>query len=274
MSNDLINVFGGNGFIGSEYCNKYPNCIIQDRNDRKPKTKNLLYFISTVDNYNVFENTLLDVETNLKVLCEVLDHCKEGGFTINFISSWFVYGDTHMPANENSICYPKGFYSITKKAAEDLLISFCKTFKQNYRILRLCNAIGTGDKKVSKKKNAIGYMINLLKKNEMVSLYDGGTPTRDILHVSDICRAINLICKKGKINEIYNIGRGKSTEIGYIVKKAKKLLNSKSEIKYIDATEFHKIVQVQNFAMNTFKIKELGFVPNLSIDEIINELCL
>lgn len=274
MSNDLINVFGGSGFIGSEFCNKYPNCIIQDRNDRRPKTNNLLYFISTVDNYNVFENTLLDVETNLKILCEVLEYCKEGNFTINFISSWFVYGDTDMPANENSICYPKGFYSITKKAAEDLLISFCKTFKQNYRILRLCNAIGTGDKKASKKKNAIGYMINLLKENEMVSLYDGGTPTRDILHVSDICRAVDLICKKGKVNEIYNIGRGKSTEIGYIVKKAKQLLNSKSEIKYINATEFHKIVQVQNFAMNTFKIKELGFVPNLSIDEIINELCL
>ena len=85
----------------------------------------------------------------------------------------------------------------------------------------MCNAIGTGDKKVSKKKNAIGYMIDLLKKNEMVSLYDNGTPSRDILHVSDICSAINLICEKGKINEIYNIGRGESTEIGYIINKAK-----------------------------------------------------
>ena len=68
----------------------------------------------------------IDIETNLSVMMEVLEKLKEKDFVFNFISSWFVYGDTKMPASETSICFPKGFYSITKKAAEDLLISFCE----------------------------------------------------------------------------------------------------------------------------------------------------
>ena len=273
MKDNTLSIFGGNGFIGGNYCKIYPNCIIQKRNDRKPETNNILYFISTVDNYNIFKDITLDVETNLKVLCEVLDHCKDNENTINFVSSWFVYGDTKMPASESSICFPKGFYSITKKAAEDLLISFCETYKQKYRILRLCNVMGIGDKKSSRKKNALNYMINLLKKNKDVFLYDDGTPTRDILHVSDICEAINIVCSRGEKNSIYNIGRGESTEIGYVVNYAKTILNSSSTIKYIRSPEFHKIVQVKDFSMNTSRIKSLGFKPKLSIKKIIEELC-
>ena len=273
MQDNTLSIFGGNGFIGGNYCKIYPNCIIQKRNDRKPKTNNILYFISTVDNYNIFKDITLDVETNLKVLCEVMDNCKENEKTINFVSSWFVYGDTKMPANESSICFPKGFYSITKKAAEDLLISFCETYKQKYRILRLCNVMGIGDKKSSRKKNALNHMINLLKKDEEVCLYDNGTPTRDILHVSDICEAINIVCSRGEKNSIYNIGRGESTEIGYVINYAKTILNSSSTIKYIRSPEFHKIVQVKDFSMNTSKIRDLGFKPKLSIKKIIEELC-
>ena len=165
----MISVYGSSGFIGSKFCNLYPNIVIkQKREERKPITHEILYFISTVDNYNVHTNITIDVETNLKVLCEVLDYCRDGDIAFNFISSWFVYGETELPAKEEYYCNPTGFYSITKKAAEDLLISFCKTYGMNYRILRLCNVMGRGDGKASTKKNALSYMIDLLKKNEDV----------------------------------------------------------------------------------------------------------
>ena len=187
MNKESMNVFGASGFIGSNYCKLFGDCIVE-KNNRKPKTRNILYFISTVDNYNVFKDLTLDVGTNLNILCDLLEIFKKGKFVINFISSCFVYGKTQMPVNEKSICNPKGFYSITKKTAEDLLISFCETYKQEYRILRLCNVVGTGDLKASKKKNALSHMIELLKENKTINLYDEGTPTRDFLHVSDIVK--------------------------------------------------------------------------------------
>ena len=267
-------IFGGTGFIGGHFCDRYSeDIIIQGREERIPSTKNILYFISTVDNYNIFKDITLDVETNLKVLCEVLDNCKEEGTVFNFISSWFVYGDVPLPAREEYYCKPTGFYSITKKAAEDLIVSFCKTFGIKFRILRLCNVLGTGDIKVSAKKNALTYMIDSLRKNETVSLYDNGTPLRDIMHVTDVCTAINLVCMEGKLNEIYNIGSGQPTCIGDIIRSARTYLNSYSEVKSIPAPDFHQIVQTKDFWMDTTKLKDLGFEQTIGNDLIIKELC-
>ncbi len=243
-------IYGGTGFVGGNFCRLFSDdVVLQERDERKPNTNQIIYFISTVDNYNVHNNITLDVETNLKVLCEVLDFCRDSNFIFNFISSWFVYGETKLPAKEEYYCNPTGFYSITKKAAEDLLISFCKTYGVKYRILRLCNVMGNGDGKVSAKKNALSYMIDLLKKNEDVYLYEG------------------------KFNEIYNIGSGQATPISAIIETAKEYLGSTSKIKSKEAPEFHKIVQAKDFWMDTTKLNRLGFTRNISNEQIIQELC-
>ncbi len=270
----MYSVYGGTGFVGGNFCRLFSdNVSLQRRDERKPNTNEIVYFISTVDNYNVHTNITLDVETNLKVLCEVLDFCRDTNNVFNFISSWFVYGETELPAKEEYYCQPTGFYSITKKAAEDLLISFCRTYGVKYRILRLCNVMGNGDGKISAKKNALSYMIDLLKKNEDVYLYDDGTPIRDIMHVDDVCRAIDLVCRGGKLNEIYNTGSGQPTPISGIIEMAKEYLGSTSNIKSKEAPEFHKIVQSKNFWMDTNKLNRLGFTQEISNDQIIRELC-
>jgi nucleoside-diphosphate-sugar epimerase len=249
----MISVYGASGFVGSRFCNLYPDSVLrQGREERKPKSNNILYLISTVDNYNVHTNITLDVETNLKVLCEVLDFCRDSNIVFNFVSSWFVYGETELPAKEEYFCRPSGFYSITKKAAEDLLISFCKTYGVNYRIFRLCN----------------------VKKNDDVYLYDDGTPIRDIMHVDDVCRAIKLIIDKGDENQIYNIGSGQPTTIGDIILTAKDYLKSSSQIKSREAPDFHKIVQAKDFWLDTTKLENLGFTQSISTQEIIKELCI
>jgi len=153
------------------------------------------------------------------------------------------------------------------------LISFCRTYKVNYRIMRLCNVLGKGDGKLSAKKNALSYMIELLKNNEDVYLYDEGTPIRDVMHVNDVCRAIKLICDSGDINKVYNIGSGQPTRIGDIISLAKEYLNSNSQIKSREAPEFHKIVQAKDFWLDTSRLTQLGFTPSISLEEIIKELC-
>jgi nucleoside-diphosphate-sugar epimerase len=275
MDKNLISVYGSTGFIGSRDCSLYSDKIVKiDREGRIPKSKNILYFISTVDNYNIHTNITIDVETNLKVLCEVLDFCRNTDIVFNFISSWFVYGETQLPAKEEYFCQPTGFYSITKKAAEDLLISFCKTYKVNYRILRLCNVYGHGDNKVSKKKNAIQYMINLLKEDMEVSLYDNGTPIRDLMHRDDVSNAIDLVVEGGELNTIYNIGSGHPTTVRDIIDIAKQILQSNSPITSIETPEFHSIVQVKDFWMDTSKLNSLGFKQKITLEQGIKELCL
>ena len=50
----MYNVFGATGYVGSTFCSIYNNEVLkQDREDRIPKTNDILYLISTTDNYNV-----------------------------------------------------------------------------------------------------------------------------------------------------------------------------------------------------------------------------
>ena len=128
--------------------------------------------------------------------------------------------------------------------------------------------------KSSAKKNALSYMIELLKKDEDVYLYDDGTPIRDIMHVNDVCSAIKLVCDKGNVDEIYNIGSGQPTTIGAIIQTAKECLSSGSQIKYKEAPEFHKIVQAKDFWLDTTKLNRLGFAQTISTEKIIKELCI
>lgn len=275
----MISVFGGSGFVGSNYINLNKDRVISiARESSIPESSEILYFISTVDNYNIYTDPYLDINTNLIKLIEVLEQCKNKNIkTFNFISSWFVYGKTKdLPANENSVCNPTGFYSITKHAAEKMIISYCETFNINYRILRLTNIIGHGDKKISKKKNAIQFMINSLHKNEQVELYDGGKPIRDYMDVSDACRAIQCCLDYAPKNNIINISNSEPHSIGEIISYAKEKLNSKSNIVNIEPTNFHKVVQIENMYLDNSKLLSYGYTPHInvfqSIDKIINFL--
>tara|TARA_A100001515_G_scaffold144733_1_gene149759 strand:- start:4506 stop:5345 length:840 start_codon:yes stop_codon:yes gene_type:complete len=271
-----ISVYGGNGFIGSKYIELFNGHKIE-RDIRYPQTNNILYFISTVDNYNIFNDTQKDIDTNLNVLIQTLDACKEkfdNEFTFNFISSWFVYGKTDdLPASENSTCNPTGFYSITKRAAEQMLICYCKTFGINYRILRLGNVYGTGDSKVSKKKNALQFLVNQVVSNEEINLYNKGQNIRDFSHVDDICKGIDLIIKnKQTINDIYNIASGIPTKIMDVINYVFDKTNSKSIINYIDPPEFHRIVQIEDMYLNIDKLKSLGYKQDISIYDGVDRL--
>lgn len=271
----MISLYGASGFVGGNFKRMYSECLEIQRDDRKPKTNEILYFISTVDNYNIHDKITLDVDTNLRVLCEVLDHCRSKDITFNFISSWFVYGKTsYMPAKEDSPCDPRGFYSITKRCAEQLIVSFAETYGMKYRILRLCNVLGAGDDKATRKKNAITWMINELKEGRDIQLYNYGSHCRDVMHVQDVCRAIKLVMDEGETNQIYNIGSGKPTTVSEIVNLAKHYIKSPGNITNMEPPEFHKTVQTQNFWLDTSKLKNLGFEPKLSLEFIVKDLCL
>ena len=169
----MISLYGC-GFVGRNFKEMYNDEVeVQERDERVPLHDDILYMISTVHNYHVHDDITRDVDTNLRVLCETLDYCRSKDITFNFVSSWFVYGKGGtIPATEVSVCNPTGFYSITKKCAEDLIISFAQTTGMKYRILRLCDVMGDGDTKASRKKNAIQWMVNELKADRDIKVYD------------------------------------------------------------------------------------------------------
>jgi nucleoside-diphosphate-sugar epimerase len=269
----LIQVFGGSGFVGSAFVEKNPNSIVNFRNDYNVVgTGDILYMISTVTNYHVKTDPYIDIDTNLTTLMKVLEQCKDLDLTFNFVSSWFVYGNTEMPATEESHCYPNGFYSITKRCAEQLLISYCETFGIKYRILRLANVAGYGDKKASPQKNALQYMINELKDGRDVNVYEGGNMYRDYIHVNDVADAIGLILEKGELNTIYNVGNGVPMLFKDMIEFAKEIINGNGKLNTIEIPQFHKTVQVHSMWMKNDKLASLGYTPKYDMKAIIEDM--
>ncbi len=267
-----LTIFGGTGFVGSNFTRLYPEkSIVMPRDETWMEgMHDVLYLISTTHNYHVFDDLHKDINTNLNKLVDVLPNVQG---TFNFVSSWFVYGGgygKYYPAREMHPCNPKGFYSITKKAAEDLTESFCRTFHRNYRILRLCNVIG-GDAGAGKKKNALEFLISNIVKNEPIDVYKGDN-YRNFLHVEDVCAAMKLVTEQGKLNSIYNIGAEDSTKLMDIVDYVIKKTGSKSKITYIDVPEFHQIVQSSNFFMDCEKLRYLGFKQKYTVQQAVDKI--
>lgn len=274
-------VHGAYGFVGSEIC-KNENFIPNeddpyDKDHYSSKHPDIVYCISTVHNYNVLNgHPYLDVDTNITRLIKTLEtnRSKYGkDFSITFVSSWFVYGQTsELPATEQSLCNPTGFYSITKYTAEQLLTSYCKTYGIDYKIVRLASVLGLGDKKVSAQKNALQYMIQRLADGLDVDVYAGGA-VRDFIHISDAAEAIRRVARSKVSGEIYNAGSGKGTDIADILSYAISKMTSHGDIHTKPVPDFHKIVQVKDFYMDASKIENtLGWKPVRELKDVIDEI--
>lgn len=274
MSTNKISLFGGHGYIGSEF---YRQCekesVLQDKFDYVPKTSNAINFISTVHNYNVYDKPYLDIDTNLTTLLTILENGRKRygkNFEITHISSWFVYGSqASFPVKETAPCKPKGFYSITKLASEQLLASYCETYDLKYRILRLPNVIGKDDAGAGRKKNALQYMIDTLCADGTVQLYDAPI-YRDYMDVRDVARAIKLSLSSAS-GEIINLGSGNTHKVWDLVHFAKSIAG-RGKIEYIEVPDFHKKVQTDKMWLDNTKITNLGFRPFFIVQDTITDM--
>lgn len=285
MGDSELTVLGGHGFVLGEYLGQYHDPAIghvrsiNERNDYNVYSPNVLYGISTVHNFHVFTDVHIDIDTNLSVLMTVLENWRKAQETpgkkgvFNFVSSWLVYGNQEtIPVSEMAECRPSGLYSITKRCAEQLLISYCTTYGLNWRILRLSNVIGANDKKVSAQKNGLQYMINRMAAGEDVEIYGDGEFYRDFTHVSDVAAAIDLVLAKGNLNEIYNIGNSKTWAFKDIILYAREKLSTPGAVRFVEPKEFQKQVVVQTFYMDNSKLRALGYVPKYSGEKLYDSI--
>ena len=267
---EMITLYGASGFIGTEICRQFPDIYQQGRSEIFPQTNNIIFMASTVDNYNVFADVFIDIETNEILPLKVLEFARAkfgDNFSFTYISSWFVYGNVELPAKEDANCDPTGFYSITRLAGEKLVRSYCETYGIPWKIFRLANIIGIGDKKASLKKNAALYLMSEILQGHEVTIYNEPS-YRDFMDVRDCARAIIHLTQYGNTNEVYNIGSGISVNVKELIESVDTL----GLIKYKDVPEFHKMVQIQKLSLDVTKLISSGFTSKYSMDDTIQWL--
>ncbi len=268
-------VFGGSGFIGGKFVSMYPEIsYLEPRYSTNPKYDNIIYFIGSNTNYNMFESLTKDINDNLLKLNYILENCRNRDINITYISSWFAYGKLDkLPAKEEDVADVFGYYAICKKTAEQMLKTFCNYYNEKYKILRLANTVGKEDINASEKKNVLQHFIKEIKNNKNLSLYNGGTACRDFIHVEDVCKAVYHLLDYGNHNEVYNVGSGYPTVIrdalNYVIDKTK----SSSKIEIREPSTFHNQIQIVDFWQDITKLKNTGFEHKYkNIYEILDTL--
>lgn len=197
------------------------------------------------------------VETNISGTYSLLNYAlREEIEHYIQISTDEVYGSIDEGSwDEGCNLLPNSPYSASKASADLLVRSFNKTFGLNTKITRCSNNYGPNQYP----EKLIPVIIRNLIKGQQFPLYGNGLNVRDWLHVSDHCRAINLVLKSGKPGEIYNIGGGKEMSNINI---AKLILGYFGEpLTRIDWVEDRKGHDIR-YSVNWTKIRnELGYNP-------------
>ena len=113
-----------------------------------------------------------------------------------------------------------------------------------------------------------------MRDNKELTLYNNGDDLRDYMHVTDVCRAIKIVMDKGEVNTIYNIASGLPLPFRNILETIRERIKSQSKFTSVEIPRFNRLSQPKNFSLNVDKLKSLGFEPKLSLEDIVEELCI
>jgi len=161
-----------------------------------------------------------------------------------FSSSAAVYGRvSRTKITEFRSKKPVNYYGLSKLVCENIIENSLKNNKNNYAILRYFNVVGSiVDFKIKKKVNALFDIIfNSIKNKKYKININGrnfntidGTPERDFIHISELCRihekAYNYLKKNKKI--VLNCGSGIRYSVLNVVREFEKKINRKFNISY------------------------------------------
>ena len=93
-------------------------------------------------------------------------------------------------------------YSVSKTSADMMVLAYHHTYGMPVNITRCSNNYGP----YHFPEKLIPLTINNILEGRKIPVYGAGSNVRDWLYVTDHARAIDLVLRKGRIGEVYNIG--------------------------------------------------------------------
>jgi dTDP-glucose 4,6-dehydratase len=103
---------------------------------------------------------------------------------------------------EDTPLAPRSPYSSAKAGADMLVMAYAHTYGMPVNITRCSNNYGP----FQFPEKLIPLLINNILEGRDLPVYGKGLNVRDWLYVDDHCSAIDLVLRKGKLGEVYNIG--------------------------------------------------------------------
>ncbi|MBQ8536863.1 MAG: dTDP-glucose 4,6-dehydratase [Clostridia bacterium] len=211
------------------------------------------------------------LRTNIMGTQVLMDACRKYGIKrYHQVSTDEVYGDLPLDRpdlffTEETPIHTSSPYSASKASADLIVLAYARTFKLPVSITRCSNNYGP----YHFPEKLIPLMISRALADESLPVYGKGENIRDWLYVEDHCSAIDLVMRKGRQGEIYNVGgHNERTNLEVVKTILKELGKPESLITYVTDRPGHDM----RYAIDPTKIhNELGWLPQTKFDDGIKK---
>lgn len=213
----------------------------------------------------------LFLKTNIIGTGVLMDVCRKYGIKrYHQVSTDEVYGDLPLDRpdlffTEETPLHTSSPYSASKASADLLVLAYHRTYGLPVTISRCSNNYGP----YHFPEKLIPLMIINALHDKKLPVYGTGENVRDWLYVEDHCSAIDLIIRKGRVGEVYNIGgHNEKTNLEVVKTILKELGKGEDLITFVKDRPGHD----RRYAIDPAKIHcELGWLPQTSFAEGIKK---
>ena len=223
-----------------------------DKIIKKYKIKTILHFAAQANIRYSLKNPDAYINSNIIGFYNLLEACKKNKIqNLIYASSSSVYGNSYKQKKsfdeKINTDMPKNLYAATKKFNEILAYSYSDLFNFNCVGLRFFTVYGPW----GRPDMAPFIFLNSILKKKQINIFNNGKMQRDFTYIDDVVEAVfKLTIKvknsKSKIQEIFNIGRGKGVNLLKFVKYMEDILNIKSKKKFLPLQQGDMIITKSN----------------------------
>ena len=177
------------------------------------------------------------------------------------VSTDEVYGsrDEGYFKEDDPMC-PSSPYAASKAAADRLAYSYWVTYGLPILVIRPSNNFGP----YQYPEKFIPLFVSNALEGKHLPLYGKGTNVRDWLYVEDNCRAIDVVMRKGRIGEAYNVGA--TNEVANI-RVAERIVDLLEKPRSLITLVKDRLGHDRRYALDCRKIHDLGWKPEREFDE-------
>lgn len=256
-------VLGGRGFIGSRIVNRllekrysvvvfarkrdavaplFPKGVTLIEGDFSSSTsledalkgcETCVHAITSTSPKSANDDPIFDIQSNLLPTINLLRLIPHSPVKkLVFISSSGVYGDpVYFPINETHPTNPISSYSIVKLAIERFLSMYRIQSNLDYKILRVANPFGEGQK-IENHPGVIGIFLAKILQDQPITIWGDGSSIRDYLYVDDVASAAVAALEYDGPMKTFNIGSGQGQSLIDVIKAIESVTGKQATVRF------------------------------------------
>jgi len=205
------------------------------------------------------------IETDVLGTYVLLGFARDAGIRLVQVSTDEVYGDVPEGASsgEDDPLRPSSPYSASKAGGDLQVVAAVRTFGIDACITRGANTYGPNQYP----EKLIPLFVTNALDGEPLPVYGDGRQQREWLYVDDHCAAIELVLRRGRSGEVYNVG-GEQHENLEITRRILELTGADPGlVRHVDDRPGHD----RRYSLDDAKLCSLGWAPQRALDDGLAE---